>query len=129
MTFPAQRTCMALPHRPVPGFRAVGPGAVVRGRDPDSGGEREDYLIIYPTWYPTWMKKTSVYLDDADVERLRRIAAEEGRSQAEVVRAALSAYEQARAVPRVFALEGSWQGDGSSVADVPEEELLAGFGG
>ena len=84
---------------------------------------------IHPTWYPTWVKKTSVYLDDADVERLRRIAAEEGRSQAEVVRAALSAYEQARAVPRVFALEGSWQGDGSSVADVPEEELLAGFGG
>lgn len=83
----------------------------------------------HPTWYPTWVKKTSVYLDEADVERLRRIAAEEGRSQAEVVRAALSAYEQARAVPRVFALEGSWQGDGSSVADVPEEELLAGFGG
>ena len=75
------------------------------------------------------MKKTSVYLDDADVERLRRIAAEEGRSQAEVVRAALSAYEQARVVPRVFALEGSWEGDGSSAADVPEEELLAGFGG
>lgn len=75
------------------------------------------------------MKKTSVYLDDADVERLRRIAAEEGRSQAEVVRAALSAYDHARAVPRVFALEGSWEGDGSSVADVPEEELLTGFGG
>jgi hypothetical protein len=84
---------------------------------------------VCPTWYPTWVKKTSVYLDDADVERLRRIAAEEGRSQAEVVRAALSAYEHARAVPRVFALEGSWEGDGSSVADVPEEELLAGFGG
>jgi hypothetical protein len=25
--------------------------------------------------------------------------------------------------------EGSWQGDGSSAADLPEEELLAGFGG
>ncbi len=86
-------------------------------------------LIIHPTWYPTWVKKTSVYLDDADVERLRRIAAEEGRSQAEVLRAALSAYDHARAVPRVFALEGSWAGAGSSVADVPEEELLAGFGG
>ena len=82
-----------------------------------------------PTWYPTKVKKTSIYLDDADVERLRRIAAEEGRSQAEVVRAALSAYEHARDVPRVFALEGSWEGDGSSVADVPEHELLAGFGG
>jgi len=85
--------------------------------------------IVHPTWYPTWVKKTSIYLDDADVERLRRIAAEEGRSQAEIVRAALSAYEQARAVPRAFALEGTWEGDGSSVVDVPEEELLAGFGG
>ena len=75
------------------------------------------------------MKKTSVYLEDSDVERLRRIAAEEGRSQAEIVRAALSAYEQARKLPRAFALEGAWAGDGSSVADVPEEDLLVGFGG
>jgi len=75
------------------------------------------------------VKKTSVYLEDSDVERLRRIAAEEGRSQAEIVRAALSAYEQARNLPRTFALEGAWAGDGSSVADVPEEDLLVGFGG
>ena len=81
-----------------------------------------------PTWYPTWVRKTSVYLDDADVERLRRLAAEEGRSQAEIVRAALSVYEQARSAAREFALEGAWAGDGSSVADVPEEDLLAGFG-
>jgi Arc/MetJ-type ribon-helix-helix transcriptional regulator len=75
------------------------------------------------------VKKTSVYLDDSDVERLRRIVAEEGRSQAEIVRAALSAYERARTAPRAFALEGTWAGDGSSVADVPEGDLLAGFGG
>jgi predicted transcriptional regulator len=74
------------------------------------------------------VKKTSVYLDDSDVERLRRLAAEEGRSQAEIVRAALAAYEQARIAPRDFALDGAWAGDGSSVADAPEEELLAGFG-
>jgi predicted transcriptional regulator len=83
---------------------------------------------LHPTWYPTYVRKTSVYLDDSDVERLRRLAAEEGRSQAEIVRAALSAYEQARTALRDFALEGAWAGDGSSVADVPEEELLAGFG-
>jgi predicted transcriptional regulator len=70
------------------------------------------------------VRKTSIYLDDSDVERLRRLAVEEGRSQAEIVRAALSVYEQARE----FALEGAWAGDGSSVADVPEEDLLAGFG-
>lgn len=74
------------------------------------------------------MRKTSVYLDDADAERLRRLAAEEGRSQAEIMRAALSAYERARTPPRDFLLEGAWAGDGSSVADVPEEDLLAGFG-
>ena len=74
------------------------------------------------------MRKTSIYLDDSDVERLRRLSADEGRSQAEIVRAALSVYEQARAASREFALDGAWAGDGSSVADVPEEDLLAGFG-
>jgi predicted transcriptional regulator len=102
--------------------------AFPRGTTPRICGSRLA-RVVHPTWYPTWVKKTSVYLDDSDVERLRRIAEEEGRSQAEIVRAALSAYEQARTVPRAFALEGSWAGDGSSVADVPEEELLAGFGG
>jgi predicted transcriptional regulator len=74
------------------------------------------------------MRKTSVYLDDSDADRLRRLAAEEGRSQAEIMRAALSAYERLRDTPRVFELEGVWAGDGSSVADVPDEDLLAGFG-
>lgn len=74
------------------------------------------------------MRKTSVYLDDADAERLRRLASREGRSQAEVIRSALSAYEKAQGASREFALDGAWAGDGSSVADVPEEELLAGFG-
>ena len=69
-----------------------------------------------------------MYLDDSDAERLRRLAAEEGRSRAEIIRAALAAYEQARTAPRDFALDSAWAGDGSSVADVPEEELLAGFG-
>ncbi|HEX2323424.1 MAG TPA: CopG family transcriptional regulator [Streptosporangiaceae bacterium] len=74
------------------------------------------------------MKKTSVYLDDSDVERLSRLATAEGRSQADVIRSALAAYENAHTAPRDFALDGAWAGDGSSVADVPEEELLTGFG-
>jgi predicted transcriptional regulator len=74
------------------------------------------------------VKKTSVYLDDSDVERLTRLAAAEGCSQAEVIRSALAAYETTQTAPRVFALDGTWEGDGSSVADMPEEELLAGFG-
>jgi predicted transcriptional regulator len=74
------------------------------------------------------VKKTSVYLDDADVERLGRLAAAEGRSQAEVMRSALAEYEQTHTAARDFVLDGAWSGDGSSVADVPEEELLTGFG-
>ena len=74
------------------------------------------------------MKKTSLYLDDADLERLRRLAREEGRSQAEIVRAAISAYDTQRTPDRTFAIDGAWEGDGTSVADIPEEELLRGFG-
>jgi hypothetical protein len=56
------------------------------------------------------VKKTSVYLDDSDVERLSRLAAAEGRSQAEVIRSALAAYEMAHTAPRDFALDGSGKG-------------------
>lgn len=74
------------------------------------------------------MKKTSIYLDESDVERLRRLAEREGRSQAEIVRAAIAAYEAQAQPDRDFALAGAWEGDGTSVADVPEDELLEGFG-
>jgi hypothetical protein len=74
------------------------------------------------------MKKTSVYLDESDLARLRRLAAQEGRSQAEIVRAAIAAYESQQAAHRLFALTGSWEGDGTSVADISEDELLRGFG-
>jgi transcriptional regulator with XRE-family HTH domain len=74
------------------------------------------------------MKKTSIYLEEADVERLRRLAELEGRSQAEIVRAAIAAYEANLKPNRNFALTASWAGDGMSIADIPEEELLKGFG-
>ncbi|HKC73196.1 MAG TPA: ribbon-helix-helix protein, CopG family [Chloroflexota bacterium] len=74
------------------------------------------------------MRKTSLYLDEADLERLRRLARREGRSQAEIMRAALAAYESQLTADRAFALSGAWEGDGTSVADIPEEELLRGFG-
>jgi hypothetical protein len=73
------------------------------------------------------MKKTSLYLDEANVQRLKRLAAREGTSQAEIIRSALAAYEQ-RTPDRNFALAGSWEGNGTSVADIPEDELLRGFG-
>jgi len=75
------------------------------------------------------VRKTSLYLDDGDVERVRRLARRQGRSQAEVVRAALASYESHLAAERRFALTGCAEGDGRPVAGVPEEELLQGFGG
>lgn len=74
------------------------------------------------------MKKTSLYLDDTDFDRLRRLALEEGRSQADIMRSAIAVYEAQRKPDRTFAIDGAWEGDETSVADIPEEELLRGFG-
>lgn len=73
------------------------------------------------------MKETSLYLHETDVLRLRRLAEAEGRTQAVIVRAAVAAYE-ARSSLRVFALDGVSEGDGTSIADVPDADLLKGFG-
>ena len=74
------------------------------------------------------MKKTSLYLTEAEVERLRRLARLEHTSQAEIVRRAIARYTPDRKTDRNFALFNSGEGDGRSVADIPEEELLEGFG-
>lgn len=74
------------------------------------------------------MRKTSVYLDDEQALRLARLAREEGKSQAEVLREAVATYQPKPSEDRDFALAGSGHGGGSSIADVPEEDLLKGFG-
>ena len=74
------------------------------------------------------MKKTSVYLTEAEVEVLRNLAEREGRSQANILREALAAYDEQHLPDRDFAIFGSGEGDGRSIVDVPEEELMAGFG-
>lgn len=74
------------------------------------------------------MRKTSVYLSDVDSRRLADAARREGRPQAEIIRAAIAAYAPALPPDRDFALFRSGRGDGTSVADIPEEELLEGFG-
>ncbi len=74
------------------------------------------------------MRKTSVYLDEADVRRLARLAAQEGISQAAVLRRAVRAYQPAAPADRRFALDGVGEGPGGSIADVEEAELLRGFG-
>ena len=74
------------------------------------------------------MHKTSVYLTDEEIRRLGRLAAHEGTSQAEVIRRAIRVYQPERPGRRDFALIGVAEGPGGSIADVPEEELLDGFG-
>ena len=78
--------------------------------------------------YPTYVKKTSVYLTEAEIDRLAWLAEREGTSQAEVIRKAIGAYLPERLGDRSFLGAGSFDGPGGSIADVPEEDLLRGFG-
>lgn len=74
------------------------------------------------------MRKTSVYLDDADAARLARLAAQEGVSQASLLRRAIRAYVPVSRSTGPFALDGAGEGPGGSIADVDERELMVGFG-
>ena len=74
------------------------------------------------------MKKTSVYLSEADSERLAWLAEQEGKSQAEIVRLAIAEYRPCHRPVRFFHMDGCVEGDGTSVAEIPEEEYLKGFG-
>jgi predicted DNA-binding protein len=74
------------------------------------------------------MNKTSVYLSPEEVSRLAALAEREGTSQAEVIRRAIRLYEPERRGDRAFSLAGSATGPGDSVADLPAETLLEGFG-
>lgn len=80
------------------------------------------------------MKKSSVYLAEEHAARLKRVAEAEGRSQSDVLRDAIMQYtSRANRPPRTFAMAGIAPGLARrlgyrSIADVPEEELLEGFG-
>jgi predicted transcriptional regulator len=75
------------------------------------------------------MKKTSVYLEEEQLRRLQQLAEAERRSQSEILRDAIMLYPlPASRPPRKFAMDGIFRGTGTSVADIPEEELLEGFG-
>ncbi len=73
-------------------------------------------------------RKTSVYLEERHSRRLSELARREGISEAEVLRRAIIAYAPEGAGDRDFVGARSGVGPGDSVADVPEDELLTGFG-
>ncbi|MGH2611027.1 MAG: ribbon-helix-helix domain-containing protein [Tepidiformaceae bacterium] len=70
-------------------------------------------------------QKTSVYLDPEQVAKLKRISRRTHRPPAEIVREAIDAMPEP---DREFAIFGSHEGDGTSIADVPRKERLKGFG-
>jgi predicted DNA-binding protein len=77
------------------------------------------------------MRKTSVYLDDEQAERLARLSRAEGRSQAEIVRDAISCYRPRPERDRNFALAGNFEridADPRPISAIPDDELMRGFG-
>jgi hypothetical protein len=60
--------------------------------------------------------KTTVYLDEADAAALRRMAAQTGRSQAEIIREGV-ALATAPARRRKFKSHGAGRGTGEGVAE------------
>jgi predicted DNA-binding protein len=77
------------------------------------------------------MRKTSVYLDEAQATRLSQLAKQEGRSQAEILRAAVDAYQPQTSRDRNFALAagfGRIDDDPRPISEIPDDELLDGFG-
>jgi predicted DNA-binding protein len=77
------------------------------------------------------VRKTSVYLEDEQARRLARLAREEGRSQAEILREAIAAYRPRSSPDRGFALAAGFRRideDSRPISEIPEGELLEGFG-
>lgn len=86
---------------------------------------------ICPTCYPTHVRKTSVYLSERESRRLAELAASEGRSQAEVIREAITAYVPPGRSEGDFALAAGFariDGDPRPISEIPDDELLDGFG-
>lgn len=78
---------------------------------------------IYGTIYV--MRKTTVYLSEEAVYALRRLAAQTGSSQADLVRDAIETYVAERAPKRQFRSAGiGASGRTDSIADQDEEEIL-----
>ena len=77
------------------------------------------------------MRKTSVYLTEHESKRLAELARSEGRSQAEIIREAITAYVPAVKGSGDFALAAGFDRideDPRPISEIPEDELLDGFG-
>ena len=71
--------------------------------------------------------KTTVYLDAADYRRLKGVAAAEGRSTAELIRAAVSEYARKRTGRALPASLGAGR-SGDGTLSERAEDMLRGMG-
>lgn len=88
-------------------------------------------MVPYVVPYTEGMRKTSVYLDDQQAERLATLAREAGRPQAEILREAIAAYRLPSSEDRSFALAAGFRRideDPRPISEIPEHELFEGFG-
>lgn len=77
------------------------------------------------------MRKTSVYLSERESRRLAELAHAEGRSQADIMRDAIVAYVPRTRGDRDFVLAAGFariDDDPRPISQIPEDELLDGFG-
>jgi predicted transcriptional regulator len=73
------------------------------------------------------MDKTTVYLDPDDYRLLKRLAAEQHRPSAELVREAVAEYTKRHARPRIARSIGAFSSGRSDIGE-RAEELLEGMG-
>jgi hypothetical protein len=76
--------------------------------------------------------KTSVYLERAQARRLARLSKDLGRPQSEIIREAIETYQPPGRGDRNFALARGFariDEDPRPISEIPESELLGGFGG
>ena len=74
------------------------------------------------------MKQYTIMLDDEQVERLKRMAETEMKSEDQLIADIIKRYAVESGHERVFAMFGAGRGPGGSVADIPDDELMKGFG-
>ena len=77
------------------------------------------------------MRKTSVYLSERESRRLVELARAEGRSQAEIIREAITAYAPIAKSDGDLALAAGFirrDEDPRPISEILEDELLGGFG-
>jgi hypothetical protein len=72
------------------------------------------------------MVKTTLYLQEETIHALERLASEEGRSQGEVIQAALLSYESRRTRPVPKGI-GKYRSGRSDVSERAEELLRQAF--